>query len=114
MNSNDPKLGLLLLAIVGALALINVFFPRLAWRMSEGWKFKRNLEPSDLWLFGTRVSGIILAAICLFLALKTADQAKDPDLPRDIRMQIEGRQTDPNLRIRTNPVPPAQRSPTSP
>nr|WP_279325045.1 DUF6199 family natural product biosynthesis protein [Clostridium sp. 1001275B_160808_H3] len=39
--------------------LINIFNPRLSWKMSEGWKYK-DVEPSDFYLIVNTISSVII------------------------------------------------------
>ena len=52
--------------IISLLLIVSIISPRLAWRMSEGWKFK-NAEPSDIYLIMTRISSVIGLAILWFV-----------------------------------------------
>ncbi|MDI9215817.1 histidine kinase [Clostridium tertium] len=45
--------------------LINIFNPRLSWKMSEGWKYK-DVEPSDSYLIVNRISSVIILVIIWF------------------------------------------------
>ncbi|MDU4698020.1 MULTISPECIES: DUF6199 family natural product biosynthesis protein [Paenibacillus] len=47
------------------LALLNIFFPRISWYISYGWKIKGDVEPSDAYLLMTRI-GSIIALILLY------------------------------------------------
>lgn len=42
------------------IALLNIFFPKASWYMSYGWKIKGDVEPSDAYLFMTRVGGVFV------------------------------------------------------
>ncbi|RPH75242.1 hypothetical protein EHM76_02085 [bacterium] len=64
-SAPDPMrilFGLLAIA-VGALQIAN---PRLAWQLSEGWRYQ-NLEPSDAYLLFSRLGGAVLVVIGLVL-----------------------------------------------
>lgn len=43
---------------------LGIFNPRLAWYLSEGWKF-RDAEPSDAYLAWSRIGGVIFLIIGL-------------------------------------------------
>jgi hypothetical protein len=63
--------GFQVLLGLGALAVgcLNLFFPHVAFFLQEGWKF-RDVEPSDLFITLTQVSGIVFIGIgVLVLAL---------------------------------------------
>jgi hypothetical protein len=47
------------------IGIIGAMFPRAAWYMSEGWKFK-DAEPSDAALIMNRIMGIVFAIIGFF------------------------------------------------
>lgn len=53
-----------------AAALIQLIWPRVIWRLSEGWKFRDRVEPSGLWLFRTRFLGFILTLLFGWLACR--------------------------------------------
>ncbi len=63
-RSRGSPLAALLLLVIG---LADAIFPRAAWYLSCGWRF-RNAEPSDAALVLGRVSGVILilAGVILF------------------------------------------------
>ncbi|MFA5523616.1 MAG: DUF6199 family natural product biosynthesis protein [Tissierellales bacterium] len=42
--------------------IIGIINPRLAWKMTEGWKFK-DVEPSDAYLIMTRIISIVILVI---------------------------------------------------
>ncbi|MCL4560534.1 MAG: hypothetical protein M1281_07965 [Chloroflexi bacterium] len=46
--------------------LLNLLQPRLAWQLSEGWRYE-NLEPSSLYLGFIRFSGAILLLLAIYL-----------------------------------------------
>ncbi|MDB1923491.1 histidine kinase [Clostridium tertium] len=48
--------------IASIMLLINIFNPRLSWKMSEGWKYK-NVKPSDSYLIVNRISSVIVLVI---------------------------------------------------
>ena len=105
MSHEAPALVVVFLLVMAGLGLVNVFFPHLAWRMSEGWKFRKQMEPSDLWILGARISGAIIVVVCLFLATKSCDSGNESDLGRGNRLQLEGKRTTHNVRINKNPIP---------
>lgn len=49
-----------------ALGLVGVINPRLAWYLSDGWKF-RDAEPSDTALFMARLGGIAMLGVAIFV-----------------------------------------------
>ena len=53
-----------------AASLIQLIWPRIIWRMSEGWKFRDAVEPSGLWLFRTRLLGLILTVVFAWFACR--------------------------------------------
>lgn len=105
MSSSNSSVAVILLILMAGLGLINVFFPYLAWRWSEGWKFKERMEPSGQWILGARISGVIITVLCLFLALKACDQGREPSFSRELRLQVQGKTTGQNQRIHKNPLP---------
>ena len=56
---NKSYLIVLLLFIVG---IWNTFFPYYSWYLSYGWRYK-NVEPSDIAINFTRISGVIMIVI---------------------------------------------------
>jgi len=56
----------LLCMIIGVCSII---WPRVMWYLSEGWKFK-NVEPSDLALTMTRVGGVLMVILGIFLLVR--------------------------------------------
>lgn len=51
------------------IALLNIFFPALGWHLRYGWMVKGESEPSDTYLLMTRISGIIVLIVFLFIGL---------------------------------------------
>lgn len=52
--------GLAMKIIINIFLIINIINPSLGWKIGEGWKYK-NVEPSDDYLFFTRIiSGFLL------------------------------------------------------
>lgn len=48
---------------------VSLFWPRTAWFLSEGWKFK-NVEPSGCVLAAIRIGGLVSIAVgCIALAV---------------------------------------------
>jgi len=41
------------------ICLLHVFFPRMFWFFSRGWMFRGDVEPSSMWLFFTRLGGVV-------------------------------------------------------
>jgi hypothetical protein len=51
------------------LCILQALFPELFWSLSEGWKIRGDSDPSDAWLFLTRVGsviGIIVSAYMIY------------------------------------------------
>lgn len=62
--------------IVILLSALAIVFPRLAWELTQGWKYK-NVEPSDAALVMTRlagVAGVIVGIVILISANKAQTQ----------------------------------------
>jgi len=53
----------LVLLVFGALEIFN---PRLAWQIAEGWRYE-NLEPSEVLLIFSRIGGVVLVGVGLLL-----------------------------------------------
>ncbi|WP_150268680.1 DUF6199 family natural product biosynthesis protein [Paenibacillus tepidiphilus] len=51
------------------IALLNIFFPALGWHLRYGWMVKGESEPSDTYLLMTRISGVIVLIVFLFIGL---------------------------------------------
>ena len=43
--------------------LAMLFFPDLIYELTESWKSHRSAEPSDLYLFGTRIGGVMFILV---------------------------------------------------
>lgn len=61
----DPA-GILAAVLIMAIGAVGIFFPRTAWYLSYGWRF-RNAEPSDAALMLGRLGGVIAAAFGVFV-----------------------------------------------
>ena len=59
---------LLLVVLIGGCGVWNFLDPYMAWKFSEGWRYK-NVEPSELALAGHKVSGVILIVIAIGIFL---------------------------------------------
>ncbi|WP_040952024.1 DUF6199 family natural product biosynthesis protein [Gorillibacterium massiliense] len=57
-------LFVLLFIVMG---ILNVIFPGVGWRMRYGWMMKGDAEPSDAYLFMSRIGGIVVVIIGLYL-----------------------------------------------
>jgi hypothetical protein len=51
--------------IISIILLIGIISPKLAWKISEGWKYK-NAEPSTFYLVMGRIVSIILLVVVWF------------------------------------------------
>jgi hypothetical protein len=65
----DQMLFLGGLLVIGV-GLLNIFYPSFAWYLKEGWKVAGDSEPSDTYLFLTKIGGGIatLMGIVVFLS----------------------------------------------
>ena len=52
------------------IGMLGIICPRTSWYMSNWWKFKGEMEPSDIALVFHRAGGIIFLLISIFLILK--------------------------------------------
>ncbi len=57
--------------IIMILAVLQVIFPREAFMFGKRWQFKEGAEPSDVSVFMTRLSGIVIIVVILFLMFST-------------------------------------------
>lgn len=73
----------------GCLGLINLFFPRLVWFLKMGWRFRGRTEPSALWIFFSRLWGLIIAAVCFYFAVTLYAPDKMESLTDTFRERIE-------------------------
>lgn len=48
--------------IISILLIIGIIFPKFAWMLSEGWKFK-DAEPSQLYLGFSRVMSVVVLIV---------------------------------------------------
>lgn len=60
-----PSLIVLFKLVVLVIAVVHIFNPRVAWYMSEGWKF-RDAEPNPVYLGFLRVVGVVITLVVLF------------------------------------------------
>lgn len=64
-----PYVPSLAVAVAG---LIHLFYPGFLWKLKmlgKNWEFADSAEPSDLWLFFTRVGGVFLLGLSMWLAI---------------------------------------------
>lgn len=66
-KSNSVTWHFLLGAAIFGIGLFQVVNPRLAWQVSEGWRYV-NVEPSELYMGVSRLAGVVLMLIALFVA----------------------------------------------
>lgn len=52
--------------ILSILLIIGIVNPKLAWKMSEGWKFKEEIEPSITYLVVNVIGSIIILLVIWF------------------------------------------------
>jgi hypothetical protein len=52
-----------LFALTAIFGLLSMFTPKLVWIITESWKSEDATEPSDVYIFFTRIGGV-----CFFLA----------------------------------------------
>ncbi|ASW42887.1 DUF6199 family natural product biosynthesis protein [Clostridium isatidis] len=52
--------------IISIFLIIDLINPRFGWKLSEGWKYK-DLEPSESYLFWSRVKSLLILIIIWFL-----------------------------------------------
>lgn len=57
----------LISVILFGIGLLTAAKPRLAWQLGEGWRYA-NLEPSELYLGVSRLAGVVLMLVALFVA----------------------------------------------
>jgi hypothetical protein len=48
-------------------AILNIFFPKFGWYMRYGWMVKGDSEPSDAYIFMSRLSSVIVLIVFLFV-----------------------------------------------
>lgn len=51
------------------IALLNILFPKFGWYMRYGWMVKGRSEPSDAYILMSRISGVIVLVVFLFVIL---------------------------------------------
>ena len=61
----DSKMFILIKLVFTVFCLLGIIYPRLSWKMSEGWKFK-DAEPSTLYLAMTRIMSFIILIVVWF------------------------------------------------
>src|SRR5262245_14461937 len=49
--------------------VLSAIYPRWAWFMEEGWKFREDVEPSGCWLLVTRITSAI-GAVAVFMIIR--------------------------------------------
>ena len=52
--------------IISILLIIGIVNPKMAWKMSEGWKFKEEIEPSITYLIVNVIGSIVVLFIIWF------------------------------------------------
>lgn len=52
--------------ILSILLIIGIFNPKMAWKMSEGWKFKDDIEPSVTYIIVNIIGSIIILLVMWF------------------------------------------------
>ena len=52
--------------IISILLIIGIVNPKMAWKMSEGWKFKEDIEPSITYLIVNVIGSIVVLFIIWF------------------------------------------------
>jgi hypothetical protein len=52
--------------IISIMLIVGIINPRIAWQMSEGWKFK-DAEPSVIYLGMTRVMSVVMLIVLWFV-----------------------------------------------
>ena len=52
--------------ILSVLLIIGIFNPRKAWKMSEGWKFKEDIEPSATYIVVNVIGSIVILIVMWF------------------------------------------------
>jgi len=50
-------------------AILNIIFPSIGWYLRYGWMIKGDSEPSDAYLWMSRISSIIVLIVFIFLVL---------------------------------------------
>ncbi|MGZ9587357.1 DUF6199 family natural product biosynthesis protein [Paenibacillus marinisediminis] len=50
-----------------AIGLLNLLNPKFAWHIKEGWKVDGDSEPSDFYVFMTRLSGVFALVIGMIM-----------------------------------------------
>ncbi|MFC5401574.1 DUF6199 family natural product biosynthesis protein [Cohnella soli] len=51
------------------IAVLNIIYPAFGWYLRYGWMVKGDSEPSDAYLLMSRISGIIVLIVFLFVFL---------------------------------------------
>ncbi|TVX95306.1 DUF6199 family natural product biosynthesis protein [Cohnella terricola] len=51
------------------ISILNIIFPKIGWYLKYGWAVKGDVEPSDAYLLMSRVMGVIILIIFLFVFL---------------------------------------------
>ena len=63
----EPK-NVLLIVVLIAVGIFNLFFPQTSWYLGYGWRY-RNAEPSEAALALNRIGGGVAVAVALLLLL---------------------------------------------
>lgn len=66
-KANAAAWRYLLGAVVFGIGLLEAANPRLAWQISEGWRYA-NVEPSEFYLGLSRLAGVVMMLVALFIA----------------------------------------------
>lgn len=51
------------------IAVLNIIYPKFGWYIRYGWMVKGDSEPSEAFLIMSRISGIIVIIVFLFVVL---------------------------------------------
>jgi hypothetical protein len=52
--------------ILSVLLIIGIFNPKMPWKMSEGWKFKEDIEPSATYIVVNVIGSIVILIVMWF------------------------------------------------
>jgi len=52
--------------IASIFLVIGIINPKIAWKISEGWKFK-NVEPSEVYLLFNRIMSVVILVVIWFV-----------------------------------------------
>ena len=84
---------LIFFLIFGCIGLVNLLFPRLAWFLKMGWQFRGKTEPSALWIISSRISGLIIAAVCFYGAATMYNPAATEKITQEVKQLISATRT---------------------